>query len=77
MEEAGSVRTEIVDAALLLPLGGTACSLLTQASYLYSLALRLRAWSNERLLVTLLFYRTVQVILEEPIDDFLVHYREA
>lgn len=42
----------------------------------YSIALRLRAWSNEGLLVILLLYSTVQVILEERIDAFLVHPRE-
>ncbi len=43
----------------------------------YSIALRLRARSNEGLLVTLLLYSTVQVILEERINAFLVHLGEA
>lgn len=43
----------------------------------YSIALRLRALSNKGLIVTLLLYSTVQVILEEFIDTFLVSPREA
>ena len=48
-----------------------------QVVYKYSIAIRLRAQSNEGLLVTLLLYRIVQVILEERINAFLVNLGEA
>jgi hypothetical protein len=43
----------------------------------YSITLRLHTFSNEGLFITLLLCSTNQVILEERIDTFLVHSREA
>ncbi len=45
---------------------------------LYSIALHLCVWSIKGLLVTILLSSTVEVIiLEERVDTFLVHAREA
>jgi hypothetical protein len=44
---------------------------------LYSIALLSRLGSNEGLLIILVFSSTDIVVLEERIDAFLVHFREA